>query len=100
MNKINAIVIGGVAAAAQIAQASNEVNLPLKDLNQVGLNPEVIQEAYRNEAKVEVDWNEVMKVSADEEGKNINVGTLDGISVVVPLHEASAPFNKGEGLGR
>lgn len=100
MKKINTIVVGGIAAAAQIAQASNEVNLSLKDLSQIGLSPEAIQEAYREQAKVEIDWNEVLKVSADEEGKSINIDTLDGISVVVPIYEASAPFNKGEGLGR
>jgi hypothetical protein len=98
MKKLNTILAGGIAAAAQIAQASNEVALPLKDLNQIGVNPEAVEEAYREQANVKIDWNEILKVSADDEGKNINVHTINGISVVVPIYSASGPFNKGDAL--
>lgn len=98
MKKLNAIVIGGIAAASQIAQAGKVAQLPVKDLNQVGINPVAIQEAYQEQANVQLNWDEVVKVSADEEGKNINVNTIDGISIVVGIDAASGPFNKGDGL--
>jgi len=98
MKKLNTILVGGIAAAANIAQASSEVTLSLKNLTQVGINPEAVKEAYREQAKVVIDWNEVLKVSADEEGENINVHTINGISVVVPIYSAIGPFNKGDGF--
>ncbi|MGE5085444.1 MAG: hypothetical protein ACM3MG_04030 [Bacillota bacterium] len=96
MTKVNTVVIGGITMLTQLAHASETANIALKNFNQIGLDPEVIQEIYRKQADVELDWNEVLKVSADEEGKNININTLDGISVVVPIYSAAGPFNKGD----
>lgn len=65
-----------------------------KDLDRVGVSIEIVQDTYRlNKGRV-LDLNEMVKVSAENEGSEIKFETLDHISITVPVHSAAGSWNK------
>jgi len=42
----------------------------------------------------ELNFNEILKVSINEEGSRIKFETLDQISIIVSANHADGPFNK------
>lgn len=73
--------------------------IKLKNLNTIGVNPENIFNAFMSQHGVRIELNEVLKVSTEDEGKNIRFESLDHFSVVVPIMSASGPRNKLDGTG-
>jgi hypothetical protein len=83
---IGSVLLGTKALAVQ--------HIITKDLGTHGINSEIIEAAFRNTHGINLNINEILKVSADEEGSNYKFDTLDGISVVVPIIDTKGAANK------
>lgn len=98
MNVYRALFLAGVVSV-QASSSSGSSLLPLNRLPEIGLDPIVVKNIFQNEKNVTLKWDEVLKVSADEEGKEISFDSLDGISIVVPADAALGSPNKGPEIG-
>jgi hypothetical protein len=93
VKKISAIAITSAVAGTQIAFAKTKV-ISVRNLSSAGINTDVVALAFQSQVGVKVNLNEMLKVRAEDEGKNIRFETLDNFSVVVPIQYAMGPFNK------
>lgn len=91
MNYIK-ILIGALLAGVQ-AHADKQT-VAVKDLNLIGLNSSNIIEEFRNKTGVNLNPDEILRVTEDEEGKNLHLETFDKHSVRIDILKSKGSFNK------
>lgn len=64
------------------------------ELNELGINQKSVFHYYNEKTGKILKLNDLIKVVADDEGKNIKFETLDQISIIVPADRAFGSFNK------
>jgi hypothetical protein len=95
MNVKNTLLSGIVVISSQLSQASQtDMILPLGELEKHGISPKLVQEEFYNLYQINLNWNEYLKVSKEDEGKNIRFETYDHFSTVVTIDCAHGVFNK------
>ena len=95
MNVKNTLLSGIVVISSQLSQASQtDMILPLGELGKHGISPKLVQEEFYNLYQINLNWNEYLKVSKEDEGKNIRFETYDHFSTVVTIDSAHGVFNK------
>jgi hypothetical protein len=95
MNVKKTLLSGIVIISSQLARASQvEMILPLSELEKHGISPSVVQEEFYNLYQINLNWNEYLKVSKEDEGKNIRFETYDHFSTVVSIASAHGVCNK------
>ena len=67
----------------------------LSGLNKLGFNIKPIQKKFIKQNGRTIDLNENLKVSSEDEGKQIKFETFDNYSVTVDRINARTPDNKG-----
>lgn len=72
-----------------------EVTIQVGRLEQIGISSEKVVGLYKSKG-ISLNFNELIKVSPKDEGKNINFETWDKISILVPVYQSSGGFNKVE----
>ncbi|MGZ3800980.1 MAG: hypothetical protein ACXVCR_11675 [Bdellovibrio sp.] len=95
-NKSKSGLIIGTVVAANASAANLNEKIALKDIHSLGINKKLVESAFLQSRGINLNMNEVLKVSIDEEGKNYKFDTLDNISVIVPIESAIAAPNKTE----
>lgn len=93
MKYTKAIFTGAVAVTGSTAIAGEKLILA-KELGLHGLDYQKIAQIYKNHSNINLNPNELLKVTRDEEGKHIRFETLDHLSVVVPIYHARGVANK------
>jgi hypothetical protein len=84
-----------VAIGAQLSTA-NATQSTVQDLYQLGVNPDYVISAFHESIDIKLNPNEALKVTYEDEGKNIRFETLDNFSLVVPIDDAIGIGNKME----
>lgn len=93
MSKIKSIVAGSVLLGSHVGMAQTHV-IPAKDLDKLNIDIHIVSDHFRTQTGVELNSSDVLKVSSENEGKNLRFETLDSISVVVPIEFARGSENK------
>lgn len=95
MNLKNTLLSGIVVISSQLSHASQaDMILPLGELEKHGISPTLVQEEFYNLHQISLNWNEYLKVSKEDEGKNIRFETYDHFSTVVTIDSAHGVCNK------
>lgn len=81
-----------IGTQLSIANASNQI--PLKDLNRFGIDSEAVSALFKENINVNLNPNELLKVTYENEGKNIQFETLDNYSVTVAIGDTRTSPNK------
>lgn len=66
----------------------------VQDLHQLGINPNYVISAFHENVDIRLNPSEALKVTYENEGKNIRFETLDNFSLVVAIGDAIGAFNK------
>ena len=91
--KVKSIIATSVLLSSQAGSASAESVL-LRDLEQLGIDSAQVKAAFKEQVGINLDINDSMKVSFENEGQSIRFETLDHLSVLVPIMHARGVFNK------
>jgi hypothetical protein len=84
-----------VLISSQISRAgTTEINVTLGELEKYGISTTIVQEEFYNHHQISLNWDEYLKVSKDDEGKNIRFETYDQYSTVVAIDGAFGAKNK------
>lgn len=95
MNLKSVLVSIMAILSSQITQAGeSHLIVPVSDLEDLGISAKAIQEEFYNRHQVNIDWDEYLKVSKENEGKEIRFETYDNFSTIVPIARAHGTFNK------
>lgn len=78
------------------AQNNQTLLLKVSDLEKFGISSKIVISQYQKKNIRELNLDELIKVSPNEESKNIKFETFDKISVVVPVDIAAGAWNKIE----
>jgi hypothetical protein len=77
-------------------QNHQDIYVKITELGEFGINPNQVITIYRKSIIREINIDEVVKVSPNEEAGTINLETFDKISLTVPTYSADGVFNKIE----
>ncbi|MDZ4662394.1 MAG: hypothetical protein SGJ18_12340 [Pseudomonadota bacterium] len=91
------LILTSAAILANLAQAESIGPLYIDRYNAdtYGINFEMVEQAFYNQAKINLNWEDLLSVTADQEGKNIRFSTADSITVTVPVMDLAPAPNKG-----
>lgn len=82
--------------SSQITRAGeNYIVVQVHNLDEHGISAQVVREEFYNRYQVNIDWNEYLKVSKEDEGKDIRFETYDRFSTIVSIARAHGVGNKG-----
>lgn len=93
MKSTNILVAGSIVVGHQAVYAVSKT-VRVSDLDQNGFNEQLVRDEFRRISGSELTSNEFLKVSAEDEGKELNFETLDHLSFTVPRDSASGVDNK------
>jgi hypothetical protein len=71
-----------------------EVVAKLNEIEKFGFSPNYIQEEFLRVHKIELNWDEYLKISREIEGNHVNFKTFDEFSTVVLINDAHGVGNK------
>lgn len=66
----------------------------MTELEKIGINSVLLKNEFLNKQNINLDLNEMIKVSSSDEGNKIKFETLDKISIVVDVYSADGSWNK------
>jgi hypothetical protein len=94
--KVNKTLLSSIIAiSSQLSHAGQtDVVITLAELEKHGISPILVQEEFFNLYQINLNWNEYLKVSKEDEGKNIRFETYDHYSTVVTIDSAHGVCNK------
>lgn len=96
MNFKSALISSLAIISSQLSHAGESfVIVPVCELEEYGISPNVIQEEFYNRYQVNINWDEYLKVSTVDEGKEIRFEKYDDASTSVSIDNARGVFNKG-----
>ncbi len=68
--------------------------IALRDLEQYKISPQMIQKVFESQHQININWSEILKVSKENEGKDIRFETYDGHSTTLPIRYILGAYNK------
>jgi hypothetical protein len=99
MSKEFKIIATSAILTASFSTANASTQISVKDLNKFGLDSALIATAFQDQLQINLNPNELIKVSYDNEGKDIKFETLDHYSVFISAPTMSlGAGNKGDVL--
>ncbi len=72
----------------------NDLVIEVRNLERIGINHLQVVELYQENKGIKLNLNDLVKVSAKNEGQSISFETWDQISIVIPVNMAAGNYNK------
>lgn len=88
------VVAGAIVVSSQSGKADESVLISTNNLVNSGYDEHIVRSIFYYNKGLNLNANDFLKVSAENEGNNIKFETLDQVSIVVPRDLACGVGNK------
>ncbi|MCB0340842.1 MAG: hypothetical protein KDD59_01270 [Bdellovibrionales bacterium] len=91
------VILGTIFASTfSLTSADGEIFVDRFNAEGNGINFEAVEAMFEEHMNIHLDWEEVIRVSPNEEGQSFNFDTFDGHSIDVEILASSPAPNKIE----